>query len=208
MKKPGRKKRPYRMGARAQGVEATRERILRCAYELWIAQPYDAVTFETVAERAGVSKQTVIRQFSSKDELAVAVVDWQRPREEADRQTEPGDLETALSKLLQRYEAIGDANTRLLEMERSVEPIRYFLAQARESHRAWVEHVFGPFLPKRRSAARAQRIMAFYAATDVYLWKLLRRDFGFSREETKAVFHQLVDALVRTGNRGGPKERR
>jgi len=196
VKKASPKKRPYRMRARAQGVEATRERILHCAYELWIEQPYEAVTLEAVAERAGVSKQTVIRQFASKDELAVAVVDWQRPREEAGRQTEPGDVETALSRLLQRYEAMGDANTRVLELERSIPAIHYLLSQARESHRSWVEHVFGPFLPKRSGAARERRIMAFYAATEVYLWKLLRRDFGLSRAETTAVFHELVGALV------------
>jgi AcrR family transcriptional regulator len=184
------------MHARAEGVEATRERILRSAYELWLEQPYEAVTLETVGQRAGVSKQTVIRQFSSKDELAVAVVDWQRPREESDRQTEPGDVETALAKLLQRYEVMGDANTRLIEIERSVPAIQYLLAQARESHRTWVEHVFAPFLPKRSGPARARRITAFYAATDVYLWKLLRRDFALSRADTKAIFRELVLSLA------------
>ncbi len=201
MKKAAPKKRPYRMRARAEEVEATRERILRSAYELWLRVPYEALTLDMVGQRAGVSKQTVIRQFSSKDELAVAVVDWQRPREEAGRVTEPGDVATGLSKLLDRYEVMGDANARLIEVERSIVAIQYLMTQARESHRGWVEHVFSPFLPKRRGAARTRRVMAFYAATDVYLWKLLRRDFGLSREETEAVFRQLLDALVQAGEK-------
>ena len=38
--------------------------------------------------------------------------------------------------------------------------------------------------------------MAFYAATEVMLWKLLRRDFGLSRKETEAVFLTLVSGLA------------
>src|SRR5690349_16410912 len=70
MKVARRKTRVYRQEARARGVEATRERILQCAYDLWLEVPYDAVTIEAVARRAGVSKQTVLRQFTSKDDLA------------------------------------------------------------------------------------------------------------------------------------------
>lgn len=170
---------------------------MQCAYDLWLAVPYEAVTIEAVAQRAAVSKQTVLRQFKSKDDLAVAVVDWQRPREEKHRETEPGDVTTALSRLVDRYEAMGDANVRVLEIERSVPAIQYLLSNGRASHRGWIEHVFAPFLPKRGSAARERRVMAFYAATDVYLWKLLRRDFGLDRDETKAVLRELVEALVR-----------
>ena len=39
--------------------------------------------------------------------------------------------------------------------------------------------------------------MAFYAATEVMLWKLLRRDFGLSRKETEAVLLALVSGLVK-----------
>jgi AcrR family transcriptional regulator len=202
-----RKNRVYRQDARARSVEMTRENILRCAYELWLEVPYDALTMESVAQRAGVSKQTVIRQFTSKDDLAVAVVDWQRPKEEKGRDAEPGDVTSALSRLIDRYETMGDANVRVLEIERSVPAIQYLLKNGRESHRGWIEHVFAPFLPKR-GTARERRVMALYAATDVYLWKLLRRDFGLGREETKAVFQEMVEALVHGKHRGRAKEHR
>ena len=70
-------------------------------------QPYDQVSIETVARAAGVSRQTVIRQFGTKDELAFAVVDWQKPREEAFRSAEPGDIDTAIARLVDRYEVDG-----------------------------------------------------------------------------------------------------
>ena len=171
-------------------------RILQTAYELFLEQHYDEVSLERVAERAGLTKQTIIRQFGSKDQLAYAVVDWQRPREEAARLVEPGDVRGAVNTLVERYERMGDANVRVLQLESRVPAIRYLLEQGRESHAAWVARVFAPFLPRRRGRAHRRRVMAFYAATEVMLWKLLRRDFGLSRKETGAVLLALVSGLV------------
>jgi AcrR family transcriptional regulator len=189
-------KRGYRMQARGARVEETRVRILEAAYQLFLEQHYDEVSLERVAERAGVTKQTVIRQFGSKDQLAYAVVDWQRPREEAARTVEPGDVRRAVETLVDRYERMGDANVRVLQLESRVPAIRYLLEQGRESHSAWVARVFAPFLPSRSGRARRRRAMAFYAATEVMLWKLLRRDFELSRAETEAVLLELVSGLV------------
>jgi hypothetical protein len=123
-------------------------------------------------------------------------VDWQTPREEAERAVEPGDVTAAIEVLVGRYEQMGDANVRVLELEHRVPAIQYLLAQGRQSHLAWVERVFRPFLPRRKGAAHRRRMMAFYAATDVMIWKVLRRDFQLSREETHAVFLTLVSGLV------------
>lgn len=189
-------KRVYRMGARARSVEATRERVLEAAHELWLELPYDDVTLDQVARRAAVSKQTVLRLFASKDRLAFAVVDWQRPREEAAREVSPGDVKAAIAHLVDRYEKMGDANVRLLDLERRAPPVRYLLSQARDSHRQWIERVFAPFLSGYRGAARRRRVMAFYAATDVTSWKLLRRDFELSRADTETVTLDLVRGLI------------
>jgi len=189
-------KRTYRMQSRAARLEETRIRILEATYQLFLEQHYDEVSLERVAERAGLTKQTVIRQFGSKGQLAYAVVDWQRPREEAARLVEPGDVRGALNTLVERYERMGDANVRVLQLESRVPAIRYLLEQGRESHAAWVARVFAPFLPSRRGRAHRGRAMAFYAATEVMLWKLLRRDFGLSRKETEAVLLALVSGLV------------
>ena len=185
------------MVARAEGVDETRERILQATFDLWLTHPYDDVTLERVAQTAGVSKQTVIRQFGSKDELAAAVAKWHQPREQHERAAAAGDVAGALHRLMERYELIGDANVRLLDLEHRVPTIRRILQAARAGHRDWVEHVFAPFLPTRRGKTRERRVMAFYAATEVMVWKLLRRDFGLGRAETEAVLRELVEALTR-----------
>lgn len=190
------------MSARADGVERTREQILQAAYALWVEREYDEVSLQAVAERAGMTKQTVIRQFGSKERLAVAVIDWQRPREEAARAVAPGDLSGALDALLARYEQMGDANVRMLSLEQRVPELRYLLEQGRDSHRRWIERVFAPFLPSKQGAARRQQVMAFYAATDVTAWKLLRRDFQLSRRVTAAVLLSTISALASRRGRG------
>jgi AcrR family transcriptional regulator len=190
--------RPYRMVARRVAVERTREQILASAYRLWLDRRYDEVTLDAIADAAGVSRQTLLRHFGSKDALVMAVIDWRRPQEEASRRVEPGDVATAVSRLVDRYEEIGDARVRILELEGRIDAIDYVLSQARESHRQWIEHTFAPWLPAG-GPERQQLVCALYAATDVTLWKLLRRDLGRSRREAEAVIRRLVDGVGAAG---------
>src|SRR5215213_9795271 len=62
-------RRPYTMKARAEAVEATRDRIARAAMARFLAQLYDDVTIAAVAADAGVSAQTVLNHFESKEGL-------------------------------------------------------------------------------------------------------------------------------------------
>jgi AcrR family transcriptional regulator len=185
--------RNYRMQARQEAVASTRERILRAAYDQWLENPYDQVSIETVARAAGVSRQTVIRQFGTKDELAFAVVDWQKPHEEAFRSAEPGDIQTAITRLVDRYEVMGDANVRILELEGRFPAFDYLLQVSRAGHRAWIERTL---LPDPPSGDREQAVLSLYAATDVTVWKLLRRDLKQSRSATESVILRLVSAVL------------
>jgi AcrR family transcriptional regulator len=190
-------KRVYRMQARREAVERTRGRILQAAYDLWLARPYDEVTVEDVAELAGVSRQTVHRQFGSKEDLVVAVTDWRGPREDRLREVRPGDVTGAVHRAVERNEEMGDAVVRFLELEGRIDVADYLLKTGRASHRAWIEEVFAPYLPTQ-GRARELAVLALYAATDVTVWKLLRRDFGQSEADTEAIVRQLVEGVIAT----------
>ena len=184
------------MTQRRDSVERTKERILEAAYAIWLERPYDQVTLDAVAAAAGVSRQTVLRHFGSKDDLALAVVAWQRPIEEHARAAEPGDVATAVHRLVERYETMGDANVRILELEGRVAPIDRLLTEARESHRGWIERTFAPWIRTCRGARREQLVLALYAATDVTVWKLLRRDLGAPRDRVEAIIRQLLEGVL------------
>lgn len=54
--------------------EEKRAQILDAATELFLSQGFDAISMEVLAERAGVSKQTVYSHFGNKDELFSAAI--------------------------------------------------------------------------------------------------------------------------------------
>src|SRR5262249_9528606 len=58
-------------GLRERNKTETRRRILRAADKLFHEQGFAAATLERIAARAGVHKQTVLRYFGSKDEIAL-----------------------------------------------------------------------------------------------------------------------------------------
>jgi AcrR family transcriptional regulator len=193
------------MQERQRAVDRNREAILRAAYELWLARPYDEVTLDDVAASAGVSRQTVHRQFGSKEDLMVAVTDWRGPREDAaDSQVDPGDVDGAVRHIVDRHEEMGDAVARFLAMEGRIEAVDRLLGHGRHAHRRWIERVFAPYLDDVGDG-REEAVLALYAATDVMVWKLLRRDFGRSRAECEAAMVRLVRGVLRGRAAAGPE---
>ena len=51
------------------------QRILDAALDLFLEDGFDAMSIESVAERAGVGKTTIYRRWQSKEELVLATVD-------------------------------------------------------------------------------------------------------------------------------------
>jgi AcrR family transcriptional regulator len=181
------KTRNYSMDLRAAAADATRERILAAAGDAFLERWYDDVTLAEIAERAGVSGQTVINHFGGKEQLAAAAHQRIGERIESLRYTpEPGDTPALVEALVEDYETTGDAIIRLLALEEKVPSLRPLLARGRDSHRRWVQEMF-----------RAPDLVAeLVVATDVYTWKLLRRDQGLSRDETVAAMLRIVQALL------------
>ena len=179
--------RAYSMELRAAAAEATRERILATAADAFLEHWYDDVTIASVAKRAGVSGQTVINHFGGKEPLAAAAYDRLGEQVVARRYApEAGDIPALVAALLEDYETTGDSIVRLLALEEKVPSLQPLLAHGRASHREWVETMFGaPDLTPE-----------LVVATDVYTWKLLRRDQGLSRKDTLASILKIVEALL------------
>lgn len=184
------------MSARAAAAEATRERIIEVAVEAFSAHWYDEVTIRGVAGDAGVALQTVRNHFATKEKLFSAAAERISAGIESVRfAVRPGDVDGAISTLVDDYDRNGDANLRLLAVEERVPVVRPVMAQGRAGHQAWVEHVFAAALSGLRGKARARRIAQLVVVTDAYAWKLLRRDKGFNRDQTIAAMRDLVLAL-------------
>lgn len=191
------RKRPYRMDARARAAEATHGRILEAAIRQLGARPWDEVALADVAREAGVTVQTVLRRFGSKEGLAAAAAARGAEAVRAQRwSSPPGDADAAVRVLLEHYEEWGERSLRLLAQEERVPALRHVVETGRALHREWVEHAFGPWLARRRGGARERLRARLVAVTDVYVWKVLRRDLGMEARVAKRTLRELVAAVL------------
>src|SRR3954452_4815875 len=196
--RPSTTKRPYRMRARAEQVAATRERILATAMQLFGTRLYDEVSLVHVAAGAETTVQTLIRHFGSKDSIFAAVAEWSSDRMDGPREeARAGDVGGAVRGLVDHYEEWGDAVFLLLSQEDRVPAIRPKMDEGRAYHRDWVERLMADALAGLRGAARERRLAQLIAITDLYTWKLLRRDHGLSRRQTETAIRELIEALGR-----------
>jgi len=184
--------RTYRQTRRADATERSKATILAAAQAAFRADPAGDPSLEAVAERAGVSTRTVIRQFGSKDGLMQAAIEDGMATSATDRRVEAGDVAGAVRKLTDHYEADGDEVIRWLALADRLPHVRRITERGAGMHVEWVETAFAPDLAGLPRAARRARVGAIATALDVYTWHLLRRREGLGRAAT----HDAILALV------------
>jgi AcrR family transcriptional regulator len=197
MSEQERAKRAYRMQARAAATEATRQKILDAAEAAYDELPLDAITLAAVAKRAEVSVQTVLRHFESRDGLFLATLVRLSQQMAGDRDVEPGaDVGEVVGVLVDHYERFGDKVLRTLSQENHVPTLRVLTDFGRTYHLDWCEKAFAPALKGLRGSHRKRRAYQLVALTDIYTWKILRRDRKLSVEQTKLATREMIEALT------------
>ncbi len=160
-----------------------------------------------MAGRAGVSKQTALRHFGSKQGLLDAVIRRTSSLVVKERNEAPiGDIHGAVTNLIRHYERYGDmvvrmlpyrdAMTRVMGGERGGNPIMRAVDFGREVHEEWVLRTFEPQLATLPPRARELRLAQLVALCDVYVWKILRRDIGLEVEQVEAAIVEMIERLV------------
>jgi AcrR family transcriptional regulator len=188
--------RKYEQTNRSEGVATTRERIVAAAAALLMEQPYEDVTLNAIAKASGVSHQTVLNHFESKEGVARAAAEsFTADTVEARSKATPGDTTSVVRVLVDEYERMGDANARWAATSERLGSLGELLDDARSAHQEWLVRMLGDSLPTTR-AERRLGVNALHAATDVYTWKLLRRDLKLTRAETVRTMVVLVDGAL------------
>ena len=187
--------RSYTMTARAQAVEATRTSILDALVELAMTRLFTEIALDDVAARAGVSVQTVLRHFGSRDGLVDAAMSHALSSVADERQAPHGDVAAALRVIVDHYEERGRASLMMLAQEHSDPRLARITEDGRLLHRRWVEEVFAPLLPPAQ-AAHDEAVDLLVVATDVYAWKLLRLDRALPRKQAQKRMERLVRAVL------------
>jgi AcrR family transcriptional regulator len=189
-------RRQYVMRARADAVADTRRRILQAAFDLSGEKLSLEIALADVAERAGVSVQTILRHFGSREALFDALAAFADAEIVAERAAPAGDVPAAVQVIFSHYEARGDMVLRFLGQELSDERVKQVTDRGRRMHRDWVQAVFAPQLAARPAASREALTDLLVVATDVYTWKLLRRDKNLGRRAAEQRVRHMIAALL------------
>jgi AcrR family transcriptional regulator len=183
--------RPYAQTERRAATERTRTAILDAGIELSREKLSIEILLSDVAERAGVTVQTVLRHFGSREGLFDALHAYGTERVSSERQAPVGDVTTGIRVLVDHYETAGDMSLSFLAQERTDERVRAITTAGKALHREWVSTVLGPLVGDNPAA-----LDELVVVTDVYAWKLLRRDRALSREDTERRMLSLTRAVI------------
>lgn len=185
------------METRSAAAAAATERILEAARRQFAAAPFDRVTLTEIATEARVGVQTLVRRFASKDDLLAAVAQRRSDDIRAVRDASPTDNHaTAIRDLVETYERIGDEVLALLAQENRHAVVAAIVQSGRDYHHEWVGRSWAADLRALNRHDRIIRKAQLIAATDLYAWKIYRRDVGLGRRSAEAAIIAVCDAIV------------
>lgn len=182
--------------ARAEAEEQTRTALLDAADEAFLSGPWEHASLEVIARAAGVTKQTLLRHFGSKDGLLEQVL--VRAFDEVAKQrldVPTGDIAGAVDNLLEHYEIRGGRAMRSSNLEMDG-PLADLGLRARQLHYDWVELAFGTWLSAARPSERRRLRSALITVCDVQAWWILTHDLELSRAEVRATLILTINRLL------------
>ena len=116
-----------------------------------------------------------------------------------ERRPAGADPESAIDALLAHYEAQGDFALAVLARESFDPRAAEITATGKALHRQWVQEAFAERLPED-PARREALLDLLVVATDVYAWKLLRRDRAHPLPVVRERLLAMVEALLATAS--------
>lgn len=189
-------RRAYAQVARAAAAEDTARRIIEAFLDLLMNGWFDDITLDRVAVRAGIAVPTIIRRFGGRDGLLAAAMPVLSAQIREKRGGATSDPAASVDRLIADYERTGDAVIRLLALAPRYPSVEQLTEFGREQHRQWVSAAFIKSLSKVKGVARERALDALVVATDVYTWKLLRRDLQRSLEDSAMTIKGLIVAAT------------
>jgi AcrR family transcriptional regulator len=193
----GARTRPYRQVARAQAQQGTRDALIAAAQSEFFAGRWEEASLEAIAASAGVTKQTLLRHFGSKDVLLGRALERGYSEVRDQRFSAPvGDVAGAVDNLVEHYERWGERAIRIDAVDGLGEVAAGLGRRARELHYDWVEHAFGSSLGRLSAEDRERRRAALIALCDVHTWWLLSHDLGLPRVEVRATLIDAIESLI------------
>jgi AcrR family transcriptional regulator len=191
------KRRPYKKVARAESQQQTRDALLDAAEEELSEGGWSKTSLEKLAAKAGVTKQTALRHFGSKEGLIEAAIRRTSEIVRKERGRAPvGDVPGSVHNLMDHYERWGNLVMRVLAEEHRISLVRKVTDRGRQVHYEWVDYAFGPQLEGLDDEARRRRRAALIVICDVHTWWLFSHELGLGRAEISAILVEMIERLL------------
>jgi AcrR family transcriptional regulator len=189
--------RPYTQVARATSQQRTREALIEAAADAFFSGRWEQASLADMALAAGVTKQTLLRHFGSKEGLLEQTLRhgfnlvrdqrWEAPTD---------DVTGAVDNLLDHYEQFGERSLVIGNGGGPSKAVADLGRTARQLHYDWVDHVFAAWLDRLKPTARARCRAALIALCDVRSWWLWSHDLRMPRTQVRATLIQAIERLL------------
>lgn len=190
-------RRQYKKVARAQAQEQTRDALLEAAIDEFYGDRWSKSSLDSIATKAGVTKQTLLRYFGSKDGLLLQALVKAGSQVFDQRWSTPvGDIGGAVDNVLDHYEAWGERSLRIGAWREGGGVLAHFSQMARQVHYDWVEHAFAQWLEPLSGVERTRLRAMLIVLCDVQTWHLLSHDLKLDRAEVRAILVEQIEHAV------------
>jgi len=186
------------MTARAAAAAETADKIIAATQHLFCEHLIAEITLADIAQRSGVTVQTILRRFGDKDAVFAEAISRLGTDIVSQRgQAIPNDLDDILENLIEHYETHGRLVLKMLAEEATTPAIQSVLASGRDYHRRWCETVFAATLEPLTGADRKRRLAQLIAICDLRTWEVLRIRMRLSRNDTRATLREMLQPLIK-----------
>jgi len=160
--------RPYRMEKREASANKTRQRILEAARQVLAQESEDALSMDTIARRADVSRLTIYYQFKSRPGLLEALYDYLASRGGMQRMPEvfrEPDPFKALDKLVAVFVTFWSSDQVVIRRLRAMAALDSEIREGLQSRDARRHHIAREILKRMAAGEKAKHSDEHVAAT-------------------------------------------
>jgi AcrR family transcriptional regulator len=186
--------REYKQVERAKAQERTRDALIAAASDEFFEGNWLKSSLDSLSSKAGVTRQTLLRHFGSKDGLLIQALMRSATQVRDQRWSTPTtDISGAVENVLDHYEEWGERSVHIGAWQRGPTGLALFANAARQIHYEWVEYAFAQWLEPLDEQTRARRRAILIVLCDVQTWWVLSNDVGLPRKEIHAILCEQIE---------------
>ncbi|HXC46239.1 MAG TPA: TetR/AcrR family transcriptional regulator [Solirubrobacteraceae bacterium] len=189
--------REYKQVERAKARERTREALIKAASDEFFEGNWANSSLDSLSSKAGVTRQTLLRHFGSKDGLLMQALMRGAAQVRGQRWSTPTtDISGAVENVLDHYEEWGQRSMHIGAWQSGPTALVLFANAARQIHYEWVEYAFAQWLEPLDEQTRTRRRAVLIVLCDVQTWWILSNDMGLARREIHAILTDQIERAL------------